>query len=176
MQLSIYIICLSNKYFISFVYLSLSRIGPRLAVPVCWEPRKRRNEQTYYRKLRLCATGLPTTHWASLGRQHNMNLAEAHDSTPLEFDFFTIQSREYRGDDIILRSSILAGNAGNINAIDLRLPRRTRLPRSLRQDMDLDFYRDVVPLCKALEESADTDANVARSLEIMIKPEIIAII
>ena len=105
-----------------------------------------------------------------------MNLAEAHDSTPLEFDFFTIQSREYRGDDIILRSSILAGNAGNINAIDLRLPRRTRLPRSLRQDMDLDFYRDVVPLCKALEESADTDANVARSLQNMIKPEIIAII
>lgn len=48
--------------------------GPRLAVPVCWEPRSRRNESTRARKIRLALQSLPTTHWASLGFQHDLAL------------------------------------------------------------------------------------------------------
>lgn len=50
--------------------------GPRLAVPVCWEPRSRRSETVRRRKMLLAALGLPTTHWASLGRTH------AHKAAP----------------------------------------------------------------------------------------------
>ena len=59
-------------------------LGPRLAMPVCWEPRERRPTEVFTRKLRLAASGLPSTHWASLGRQHNVTLRAAHQSTPLE--------------------------------------------------------------------------------------------
>ena len=43
------------------------RGGPRLAQPVCWEPKVRRDDGALERKLRLCALGLPSTHWSSLG-------------------------------------------------------------------------------------------------------------
>mmetsp|Transcript_147806 Transcript_147806/g.275494 ORF Transcript_147806/g.275494 Transcript_147806/m.275494 type:complete len:479 (-) Transcript_147806:90-1526(-) len=46
--------------------------GPRLAQPICWEPRSRRDDAAFERKLRLCALGLPSTHWASLGFPHSM--------------------------------------------------------------------------------------------------------
>ena len=42
--------------------------------------------------------------------------------------------------------------------------------------MGLDFYKDVVPLCEALQDSVDNNADLARSLEIMIRPEIRAMI
>ena len=103
-----------------------------------------------------------------------MDLTEAHAPTPLEFDFFTAQSKNYEGDDIILRSSVLNNDQGK--GIDLRLPRRTRLPMSLQQDMGLDFEKDVMPLCKILEDSSDDNADFVRSLEVMIKPEIRAMI
>eukprot|EP00746_Dinoflagellata_sp_MGD_P101291 gnl/MRDRNA2_/MRDRNA2_41258_c0_seq1.p1 gnl/MRDRNA2_/MRDRNA2_41258_c0~~gnl/MRDRNA2_/MRDRNA2_41258_c0_seq1.p1 ORF type:complete len:489 (+),score=87.07 gnl/MRDRNA2_/MRDRNA2_41258_c0_seq1:166-1632(+) len=45
--------------------------GPRLAQPICWEPRERRSQAAWKRKLRYCALGLPTSHWASLGMMHN---------------------------------------------------------------------------------------------------------
>ena len=101
---------------------------------------------------------------------------EAHEPTSLEFDFFTVHNKEYAGDDIILQSSIPSSNVVGCSGIDLRLPRRTRLPKSLRQDMGLEFYKDVVPLCKALQDSTDDNVDLARSLEIMIKPEITAMI
>eukprot|EP00931_Biecheleriopsis_adriatica_P122515 TRINITY_DN97510_c0_g1_i1.p1 TRINITY_DN97510_c0_g1~~TRINITY_DN97510_c0_g1_i1.p1 ORF type:complete len:412 (-),score=72.55 TRINITY_DN97510_c0_g1_i1:37-1272(-) len=44
--------------------------GPRLAQPVCWEPRGRRDDSALDRKLRLAALGLPSTHWGSLGIPH----------------------------------------------------------------------------------------------------------
>lgn len=47
--------------------------GPRLAQPVCWEPRIRRTELMRERKLRLAALGLPSTHWASLGMPHELS-------------------------------------------------------------------------------------------------------
>ena len=55
--------------------------GPRLAVPVCWEPKERRDPVvTRNRKIRLAACGLPSTHWASLGRQHGLTLDVARKS------------------------------------------------------------------------------------------------
>lgn len=44
--------------------------GPRLAQPVCWEPADRRTPSSHLRKMRMVATGLPSTHWASLGQPH----------------------------------------------------------------------------------------------------------
>eukprot|EP00808_Paulinella_micropora_P003641 g80244.t1 len=44
--------------------------GPRLAMPVCWEPVARRSEQARLRKACLIVAGLPSTHWASLGYFH----------------------------------------------------------------------------------------------------------
>merc|ERR1712072_1157704 len=46
--------------------------GPRLAQPVCWEPRSRRDQQARLRKLYCCATGVPTSHSSSEGRVHGM--------------------------------------------------------------------------------------------------------
>jgi hypothetical protein len=47
--------------------------GPRLAQPLCWEPRNRRDELMRERKLRLAALGLPSTHWASLALPHELS-------------------------------------------------------------------------------------------------------
>ena len=44
--------------------------GPRLAHPLCWEPKGRRSAAARDRKMRLAAVGLPTTHWASQGIPH----------------------------------------------------------------------------------------------------------
>jgi Ricin-type beta-trefoil lectin domain-like len=45
--------------------------GPRFAMPVCWEPRVRRTPgKVFNRKLRIAASGKPSTHWASLGKVH----------------------------------------------------------------------------------------------------------
>jgi len=46
--------------------------GSRLAQPVCWEPRMRRDEQTLLRKLFMCVTGTPSSHSSSEGRVHGM--------------------------------------------------------------------------------------------------------
>ena len=44
--------------------------GRRLAVPVCWEKKVYRDEAALRRKMWLCATGLPSTHWATIGKVH----------------------------------------------------------------------------------------------------------
>jgi hypothetical protein len=45
-------------------------IGPRLAVPICMEPKDRRAEGVIDRKRLAVEKGVPTTHWASLGLIH----------------------------------------------------------------------------------------------------------
>eukprot|EP00927_Polykrikos_kofoidii_P076791 TRINITY_DN73818_c0_g1_i1.p1 TRINITY_DN73818_c0_g1~~TRINITY_DN73818_c0_g1_i1.p1 ORF type:complete len:407 (-),score=57.92 TRINITY_DN73818_c0_g1_i1:60-1280(-) len=50
------------------------RGGPRLAQAVCLEPANRRSPQERLAKMRLAALGLPSTHWASVGQQHDMVL------------------------------------------------------------------------------------------------------
>jgi len=47
--------------------------GQRLAIPVCWEPSWRRKPEAHRRKMIMCALGCPSTHWASLGNQHNVS-------------------------------------------------------------------------------------------------------
>lgn len=44
--------------------------GPRLAMPLCWEPRFRADKEALARKLWMCATALPSTHSAVEGRVH----------------------------------------------------------------------------------------------------------
>eukprot|EP00754_Rhynchopus_humris_P035438 Rhum_TRINITY_DN1696_c0_g1::Rhum_TRINITY_DN1696_c0_g1_i1::g.4627::m.4627 len=44
--------------------------GRRLAAPICFEPRKHRAPDALRRKLWLCAAGLPSSHWATLGKVH----------------------------------------------------------------------------------------------------------
>jgi hypothetical protein len=46
--------------------------GPRLAVPVSWEPKERRGEDAIRRKLWMCATGSPSSHSATEGRVHSL--------------------------------------------------------------------------------------------------------
>lgn len=48
--------------------------GPRLAQPVCWEPRERRERDAdaLRRKMLMCATGLPSSHSSSEARIHGM--------------------------------------------------------------------------------------------------------
>eukprot|EP01059_Diplonema_ambulator_P019771 TRINITY_DN33424_c0_g1_i1.p1 TRINITY_DN33424_c0_g1~~TRINITY_DN33424_c0_g1_i1.p1 ORF type:complete len:474 (+),score=103.67 TRINITY_DN33424_c0_g1_i1:52-1422(+) len=46
--------------------------GKRLAMPVCWEPARIRPEDARRRKLWMAATGVPSTHWASLGIVHSL--------------------------------------------------------------------------------------------------------
>eukprot|EP01060_Flectonema_neradi_P025498 TRINITY_DN342_c0_g1_i2.p1 TRINITY_DN342_c0_g1~~TRINITY_DN342_c0_g1_i2.p1 ORF type:complete len:464 (+),score=90.17 TRINITY_DN342_c0_g1_i2:64-1392(+) len=48
------------------------KCGPRLAMPICWEPAKRRSEEARRRKLYMAACGIPSTHWASMGKIHPM--------------------------------------------------------------------------------------------------------
>jgi hypothetical protein len=45
--------------------------GPRLAQPVCWEPKARRSRDALIRKAVCCIHGYPTTHWAALGFYHD---------------------------------------------------------------------------------------------------------
>jgi hypothetical protein len=47
-------------------------LGRRLAVPVCFEPVQRRDEEALERKIECAKTGRPTTHWASLGIPHRV--------------------------------------------------------------------------------------------------------
>jgi len=51
---------------------------------VCWEPTERRDQRAYERKLALCALGLPSTHWASLGLPHHLVAPVKPTATPQE--------------------------------------------------------------------------------------------
>ena len=44
--------------------------GRRLAFPVCWEPRERRDEETLRRKIRMVLMGFASAHSAALGQKH----------------------------------------------------------------------------------------------------------
>lgn len=44
--------------------------GPRLTVPICYEPKERRCAEALAAKKKCCFFGIPTTHWASLGTPH----------------------------------------------------------------------------------------------------------
>mmetsp|Transcript_6006 Transcript_6006/g.9171 ORF Transcript_6006/g.9171 Transcript_6006/m.9171 type:complete len:416 (+) Transcript_6006:73-1320(+) len=46
--------------------------GPRLAMPVCWEPTEHRPYDSRLRKLWMCAAGFPSTHSSVEGRVHDI--------------------------------------------------------------------------------------------------------
>eukprot|EP00746_Dinoflagellata_sp_MGD_P072331 gnl/MRDRNA2_/MRDRNA2_29364_c0_seq1.p1 gnl/MRDRNA2_/MRDRNA2_29364_c0~~gnl/MRDRNA2_/MRDRNA2_29364_c0_seq1.p1 ORF type:complete len:539 (+),score=90.81 gnl/MRDRNA2_/MRDRNA2_29364_c0_seq1:168-1619(+) len=46
--------------------------GPRLAMPVCWEPKARRDGDALNRKVFMCAAGVPSSHSSCEGRVHGM--------------------------------------------------------------------------------------------------------
>ena len=119
--------------------------GPRLAVPVCWEPRERRDSKTALpRKIRLCASGLPSTHWASLGIQHGLDLLTALRPRPM-----------------------LLGS--DVEYIDLPL-KGTHRPYTLKSNMD--FVNTVLPICEKLRSSDDSDRVLAEILSTYLRPEI----
>ena len=47
--------------------------GVRFAQTICWEPKEKRDEDAYLRKLQACCKGIATTHWASLGIHHGVS-------------------------------------------------------------------------------------------------------
>lgn len=65
--------------------------GYRLAQPICWEPRKDRDEDALLRKLQAVHMGIATTHWASLGIHHGAsflrNKVPTYDKNPDECVF-----------------------------------------------------------------------------------------
>ena len=120
--------------------------GPRLALPVCWEPKERRDPTvTLNRKIRLAASGLPSTHWASLGRQHGLTQDVAWESRALSM-------------------------GGAMNCIDLPLigacPPSTLKPET-------DFLNAVIPICDELAASDDSDVELAQQLSSFLHPHIL---
>ena len=55
-------------------------VGPRLAFPICFEPRSRRTQKVLRTKINCVKTGFPTTHWASLGIPHVVGKCENNES------------------------------------------------------------------------------------------------
>eukprot|EP00759_Apiculatamorpha_spiralis_P021085 PhF_6_TR26158/c0_g1_i12/m.37107 len=49
--------------------------GPRLAVPVCYEPSSRRTGEVLEKKKQLVRLGLPSSHWASICVEHSLSQA-----------------------------------------------------------------------------------------------------
>lgn len=54
--------------------------GPRLAQPICWEPRQRREQDgaALMRKMLMCALGLPSSHSSAEARVHGMAPRSRH--------------------------------------------------------------------------------------------------
>lgn len=46
--------------------------GPRLAIPVSMEAKALRPQSSYSAKIGLCKSGLPSSHWATLAKQHSL--------------------------------------------------------------------------------------------------------
>jgi len=103
------------------------RGGSRLAQTVCLEPASRRPQQERKAKLRLAALGLPSTHWASVGMQHDMCL----------------QDPGYPGST----ATGAAAEAGGTQATPSAgvLPLRAALrPWALKEEADLGALRELV--------------------------------
>lgn len=105
------------------------RGGPRLAVPVCLEPRAARPEVERAARLRLAALGLPSTHWARVAMQHDLLL---HGSA----------SAGYFNDDVVAA----AGGDGGADTAVLPL-RGSNRPAGLRTDAapeDVEQLRELI--------------------------------
>jgi len=123
------------------------RGGPRLAQPVCMEPRARRSNEALERKLRLAALGLPSTHWASLGLPHMLLNSNPEPSAPTKAS---------------------TGKGGVV------LPLRSSLrPCTLVDSVEV---QQMWELCKGEKWMAPLSPAVRRKLEESIRPEIKALL
>lgn len=82
------------------------RGGPRLAQTVCFEPEERRPAAERLSKIRLAALGLPSTHWASVGMQHDIVLGDAGYSAILSKANGKKRKWDPRGKALPLRKAI----------------------------------------------------------------------
>lgn len=123
------------------------RKGPRLAMPLCWEPAHRRDRQAFNRKVFMAASGLASTHWASLGRLHNTSLAKSRKPWPLAV----------RG-----------------GAEDVVAPLRGVAPCTVRDGVS--WTKQVLPLCERIDHAGDFSDESADSLARFIKPSVLALL
>lgn len=93
--------------------------GPRLAVPVCWEPRERVDIQTSARKMRFSAAGLPTSHSPSEGRLHP-NVHQVCELNPCVRPYSILP--ENKLDNNKLRSLWRDGNPSNDGLLQMLRP------------------------------------------------------
>jgi hypothetical protein len=126
--------------------------GRRLAMPVCWEPRIRMKEagqgdEIAFRKLRIAASGKCTTHWASLGREHNV--VTLKDAT------------EPVGNEVI--GLVELGTGPSL------------VPYSILPEF-VNRYAYIQELCEQLRLSGDTNIAAASLIREMIRSEILAVL
>lgn len=135
------------------------RGGPRLAQTVCFEPASRRSRGERLAKLRLAALGLPSTHWASTGMQHDIVLGDEGYIANLTWD----------GDE--------EAESGTVTAAGVGLPLRPAIrPMPLAADADLQELADLVDvdykftgMWEAPEESAELlEASVGEEYKSML--------
>mmetsp|Transcript_7031 Transcript_7031/g.15138 ORF Transcript_7031/g.15138 Transcript_7031/m.15138 type:complete len:406 (+) Transcript_7031:59-1276(+) len=123
--------------------------GPRLAQPVCMEPVSRRSESERVAKLRLIALGLPSTHYASVGMQHDMILGDPGfmSTTPTP-----------------------AAAAGPFGGVELPLKPAIR-PAGLHEDADLDALKTLVKVKYSLTGMWKPTTGSRELLEASVREE-----
>eukprot|EP00927_Polykrikos_kofoidii_P073430 TRINITY_DN69469_c0_g1_i1.p1 TRINITY_DN69469_c0_g1~~TRINITY_DN69469_c0_g1_i1.p1 ORF type:complete len:450 (+),score=67.70 TRINITY_DN69469_c0_g1_i1:66-1352(+) len=117
--------------------------GPRLAQPVCWEPRDRCDALMRERKLRLAALGLPSTHWASLALPHE--LSDLCRDDPVD----AVGAADHEGIRFPLRRSIRS-QALDAKADPEEIWRRLQAPAS-------DWFAPLAEETKAFLEASISD-------------------
>lgn len=129
--------------------------GPRLSVPICWEPKIRRSETALNRKMRLAALGRCTTHWASV-------VLDTHQHYPLAAK----------------RADVM------MNQLPLKATQRpaTLQDGADTADIEQHFFKiaatsltdPYVPLDPKWAEKLDTDPNFVARLNAVLKPDVLA--
>mmetsp|Transcript_29035 Transcript_29035/g.91531 ORF Transcript_29035/g.91531 Transcript_29035/m.91531 type:complete len:263 (+) Transcript_29035:3-791(+) len=124
------------------------RGGPRLAQTVCFEPADRRSEAERLAKLRLAALGLPSTHWASVGMQHDIVLGDAG------------------------YAALQQGRGKAWTPIGGRLPLRKAIrPAGLAEGADLEALAELVDVEYRLTGMWDAPGEVQDLLEASVRDE-----
>eukprot|EP01038_Epipyxis_sp_PR26KG_P005951 gene5951-8202_t len=135
--------------------------GPRLAVPVCWEPKSRRSIKAKIRKARLCVEGLPTTHWASQGFQHDM-------TTGLKFKhpIGTIEERNILIDNMNSKINIISKSIVNdeLDDFKIRIPSFDHMIKSYGLKDAIEDYSELDYLCETSELNDDENIEIGERI------------
>lgn len=122
-------------------------------MPICWEPRSRRSQQVRNRKVRLLLQGYPTTHWASLGYQHDLTLGRKSYTTGGKDSVYP--------DRIQLPFTVTS------------IPSYAVLPHAIAE---IGGHEVVASLCDRLEALDDLNNTVAAQLQSLIRPDVLAVL